>query len=312
MTLAAGLAVDIDLCGMSGGSDDQNYSFTFCGWRNVDGLAVAAYLLIEAFTEISPDSRELEAMKQWLLSQRKGNYWSNTKATAEAIYALLLNGHPETLSQSTTTITVGGETFTPGTDKEAEAGTGYLQHVWKQTDVTPALGNIRVQTDEAHFAFGACYWQYFEDMDKVTAANEGLYVERALFHQAASSEGPKLDSVTTANPIRLGEKITVRLVIKSDRDLEYVHVKDLRASAFEPVNIHERYGWQNGMSYYESPRDAATNFFFTRMNKGTYILEYELIATQTGTFSHGVTTVECMYAPEYRAQSEGKTVRIKN
>lgn len=269
-------------------------------------------LLIEAFTEISPDSRELEAMKQWLLSQRKGNFWSNTKATAEAIYALLLNGHPETLSQSTTTITVGGETFTPGTDKEAEAGIGYLQHVWKQTDVTPALGKIRVQTDEAHSAFGACYWQYFEDMDKVTAANEGLYVERALFHQAASSEGPKLDSVTTANPIRLGEKITVRLVIKSDRDLEYVHVKDLRASAFEPVNIHERYGWQNGMSYYESPRDAATNFFFTRMNKGTYILEYELIATQTGTFSHGVTTVECMYAPEYRAQSEGKTVRIKN
>lgn len=269
-------------------------------------------ILIEAFNEISPNEKELNAMKQWLLTQKKGNYWSNTKATAEAVYALLLNSSPEALGASATIITVGNETFTPGTSKDAEAGTGYMQHVWKNEEVTPQLAEVTVRTDRDHPAFGACYWQYFEDLDKVTSANDGLYVERALFHKSNTSDGAKLDSVTAANPVKLGEKITVRLVVRTDRDLEYVHVKDLRAAAFEPVNIHERYGWQNGVSYYESPRDCATNFFFSQFKKGTYILEYELIATQKGQFSHGVTTVECMYAPEYRAQSEGKRIAVSD
>jgi uncharacterized protein YfaS (alpha-2-macroglobulin family) len=262
-------------------------------------------LLIEAFTEIAPRADELTAMKHWLLCQKRGNSWPSTKATSEAVYALLLDAPADLLQPSATIVTVGGETVKPVEDARAEAGTGFQRRVWHQREMTPELADIRVRADGVHPAFGACYWQYLEVPDQVEAAGSGLTVRRTLYHQPAAGDSYAAEPVTDDNPVRLGERITVRVVVTSDRDLEYVQVKDSRASAFEPVNIHERSGRQNEVWWVESPRDASTNFFFSRFPQGTVVLEYDVFATQTGDFSSGATTVECMYAPEYRAQSAG-------
>lgn len=267
-------------------------------------------LLIEAFTEIAPCADELTAMKHWLLCQKRGNSWPSTKATSEAVYALLLDAPANLLRPSTTVVTVGGETLKPAEDAHAEAGTGFQRRVWHQREMTPELADIRVRADGVHPAFGACYWQYLEVPDQVEAAGSGLTVRRTLYHQPAAGDGRTAGPVTDDNPVRLGERITVRVVVTSDRDLEYVQVKDPRASAFEPVNIHERSGRQNEVWWVESPRDASTNFFFSRFPQGTVVLEYDVFATQTGDFSSGATTVECMYAPEYRAQFAGTRIRV--
>jgi hypothetical protein len=267
-------------------------------------------LLIEAFTEIAPRADELTAMKHWLLCQKRGNNWPSTKATSEAVYALLLDAPANLLRPSTTVVTVGGETLKPAEDARAEAGTGYLQQVWQPQEMTPELAEIHVRADSVHPVFGACYWQYLEVPDQVEAAGSGLTVRRTLYHQPAAGDGRTAEPVTGDNPIHLGERITVRVVVSSDRDLEYVQVKDPRASAFEPVNIHERSGRQDGVWWVESPRDASTNFFFSRFPQGTVVLEYDVFATQTGDFSLGATTVECMYAPEYRAQSAGTRIQV--
>ena len=265
-------------------------------------------LLIEAFTEISPREDELTAMKQWLLLQKESNSWNSTKATAEAVYALLLGTPADLLQPATTTVRVGETVIT---DDPAEAGTGYVQRVWNQEEMSPELANIAVRTDSTHPAFGAAYYQYLEVPDKVEAASSGLTVRRTLYHQPAVGDGRTAAPVTDENPVRLGERITVKIAITSDRDLEYVQVKDPRAAAFEPVNIHEREGWQNGVRWVESPRDASVCFFFSRLPQGTVVLEYDVFATQTGDFSNGATTVECMYAPEYRAQGAGGRVTVQ-
>lgn len=267
-------------------------------------------LLIEAFNEISPKEDELQAMKQWLLSQKQSNAWANSTATADAIYALLLNQGEEALHNPSTTITVGEQEFIPAEDSTAEAGTGYLKHVWKQAEITPELATVSLQTDSTSMAFGACYWQYFENLDKVTNANEGLTIERALYHYTDADASKVLEPVTDSNPVKLGEKICVRIAVTCDRDLEYVHIKDLRAAAFEPANIFETFKYLQGIRYCESPTDAATNFFFSSLPKGTYVIEYDLIATQSGSFSEGIATIECLYAPEFRAQSNGGRVLI--
>ena len=265
-------------------------------------------LLIEAFTEISPREDELTMMKQWLLMQKEGNSWSNTKATAEAVYALLLGAPADLLQPAATTVRVGETVITDG---PAEAGTGYVQRVWNQEDMSPELANIAVRTDNTHPAFGAAYWQYLEVPDQVEAAGSGLTVRRTLYHQPAVGDGQTAAPVTDENPVRLGERITVKIVVTSDRDLEYVQLKDPRAAAFEPVNIHEREGWQNGVRWVESPRDASVCFFFSRLPQGTVVLEYDVFATQSGDFSNGATTVECMYAPEYRAQGSGVRLKVR-
>lgn len=269
-------------------------------------------MLIEAFAEISPQEDELSAMKQWILLQKESHSWKSTKASSAAVYALLLDAPKDLLVPARTWVEVGDESFMTAQENNAEACSGYLKHVWTAEEMTPQLASVYVHADRVHPVFGACYWQYLEIPDKVTASGDGLTIRRTLLHRPGEGDGAHAEPVTAENPMRLGERVTVRLVISSDRELEYVHVKDPRAAAFEPVNIHERRGGNQGVWWVESPRDAAEHFFLNRLPQGTVIIEYDFYVTQTGTFSHGPASIECMYAPDHRAQSNGERVTIKH
>jgi uncharacterized protein YfaS (alpha-2-macroglobulin family) len=266
-------------------------------------------MLIEAFAEISPREEELSAMKQWILLQKESHGWSSTKASAAAVYALLLNAPQALFAPANTVVTVGDETVLTGNDDGAEAGTGYQRRVWETEALTPQLADITVRTDSVHPTFGACYYQYLDNPDQVTASGDGLTIQRTLLHQP-SGNSLTAKPVTTKNPAHIGERITVRLVVSSDRELEYVHVKDPRAAGFEPANIHEQRKGSGGVWWVESPRDVATHFFFDRLPQGTTVIEYDVFATQSGTFSQGATTVECMYAPGHNAHCGGEKVTV--
>ena len=66
----------------------------------------------------------------------------------------------------------------------------------------------------------------------------------------------------------------VRIELRVDRDMEYVHLKDQRGSGTEPVNVLSRYKYQDGLAYYESTRDTASHFFIDYLPKGVYVFEY--------------------------------------
>ena len=285
----------------------KKYESTYYPWY--DAPVEQQALLIEAFSEISPREEELSAMKQWLLLQKKGNQWQNSRATMAAVYALLLDAPKTLLQEASTSVTVGGETFS-SKDEAATKGTGYLQHTWTQGEITPSLGEVAVRTDAEHPAIGACYWQYREDAQRVESAGSGLTVSRSYFHQPETAGG-YAEPVTAGYPARLGERITVRVTVTSDRDLDFVHVTDPRPAAFEPVNQGERYRQQRGLSRTEQTLDASTEIFFQRFPKGTFAVEYEVFATQTGEFATGVPEVECMYAPEWRGHGENAKVEVR-
>ncbi|WP_262923090.1 alpha-2-macroglobulin family protein [Hymenobacter cellulosilyticus] len=147
---------------------------------------------------------------------------------------------------------------------------------------------------------GALYWQYFEQIDKVTAATAGLQLERQLYREQRTAGGPVLEPLTAATPLRVGDVLVVRLVLRADRDLEYVHLKDQRAAGLELIAQTSGYRYQSGLGYYESPRDAATNFFISYFPKGTHTFEYRLRAAQSGNFSGGLSQLQCLYARSLR------------
>jgi uncharacterized protein YfaS (alpha-2-macroglobulin family) len=120
-----------------------------------------------------------------------------------------------------------------------------------------------------------------------------------------------LRAVSDKDTLKVGDKIVVRLILKTDREMEYVFLKDLRAASMEPLNVLSEYKWQDGLGYYESTKDAATNFFMDHISKGTYIMEYPVYITHTGNFSAGIATVQCMYAPEFSAHSEGINIHVQ-
>ncbi|AIZ64602.1 hypothetical protein PK28_14660 [Hymenobacter sp. DG25B] len=275
-------------------------------WREAPTETQAT--LIEAFDEVRNDQKSVDEMKLWLLKQKQTQNWESTRATADACYALLLRGSDWLQPTKPIQVTVGGETVKPGTQ---QAGTGYYKTSFPIAQIKPAQGKVTVQKTDAGVAWGALYWQYFEQIDKITPAATSLSLERQLFREQRTAGGPTLERLTAATPLRVGDVLVVRLVLRSDRDLEYVHLKDQRAAGLELISQTSGYRYQSGLGYYESPRDAATNFFIGFFPKGTHTFEYRLRAAQSGDFSGGLSQLQCLYAPEFTSHSAGSRVQIQ-
>lgn len=271
-------------------------------------------LLIEVFAEAANDLEAVDEMKIWLLKQKQTQDWRTTKATAEACYALLLQGSDWLSDSQLPVIGLGRQQEikvdpTQLDGQGPEPGTGYFKTAWAGKEITPALGYIQVKNPNRAPAWGALYWQYFENLDKITPAKTPLSLKKQLLVERPSDKGPVLMPLDQS-PLKVGDRVKVRLEIRVDRDMEYVHIKDMRASGFEPENVISHYKWQDGFGYYESTRDAATNFFIDYLAKGTYIFEYPLRVSHAGDFSNGITTIQCMYAPEFSSHSAGIRVKI--
>jgi uncharacterized protein YfaS (alpha-2-macroglobulin family) len=283
------------------------------GWLWHQAPVETQALLIEAFDEVSNDQKSVEEMKIWLLKQKQTQDWKTTKATTEAVYALLLRGSSLLASDKQVEITVGNEKVDPYKQdgSKPESGTGYFKTSWDASAIQPEMGKVTVNNPNPAVAWGAMYWQYFEQLDKITPAQTPLSLNKKLFREVNTPTGPVIEPVTENSSIKVGDKIVVRVELRCDRDMEYIHLKDMRASAFEPVNVLSGYRWQDGLGYYESTLDASTNFFISWLPKGTYVFEYKLVASQKGEFSNGITSVQCMYAPEFAAHSEGIRVKVE-
>jgi uncharacterized protein YfaS (alpha-2-macroglobulin family) len=267
--------------------------------------------MVEAFYEVSNDQKAVDDIRVWLLKNKQTNDWKTTKSTVEACYALLIQGTDWLATESDVTIVVGSQTIDPKAQGvTAEAGTGYFKMAWSGNSITPDMGKVTVTKAGPGVSWGALYWQYFEDLDKITPANTPLKVSKKLFVTRNTASGPVIEPVTDQTILKPGDKIRVRIELKTDRDMEYVHMKDMRASGFEPINVFSSYKWQDGLGYYESTKDASTNFFFPFLPKGNYVFEYPLFVAHEGNFSNGITTVQCMYAPEFSAHSEGSRVKV--
>jgi uncharacterized protein YfaS (alpha-2-macroglobulin family) len=190
-----------------------------------------------------------------------------------------------------------------------EAGTGYFKTSIPETDIKADMGNIKISKKGKGISWGAVYWQYFENIDKIPASMNNLQVNKRLFRKVYTKTGNTLEAITEKIPLKIGDRLTVRLEMKADRDMEYVHIKDMRASALEPENVISMYKYREGLSYYQSTRDAATHFFVEFMPKGTYVFEYNLRVTHAGEFSNGLTTIQCMYAPEFTSHTPGIMIK---
>ena len=286
------------------------------GWWWYQAPIETQSLIIEAFDEIANDTRTADDLRTWLIKNKQTNSWGTTIATAEACYAILLRGTQWLDNNPTVTIQLGS-TILKSTDNKQEEGTGYFKTVIDGKNVRAEMGNINLTvkssgtTKNTAPSWGAVYWQYFEDLDKITPAATPLSLKKKLFIEKNTDRGPVMTPVNEGDVIHIGDKIKVRIELRVDRPMEYVHMKDMRASSLEPVNVLSNYKWQEGLGYYESTRDASTNFFISYLPKGSFVFEYTLFATHAGNFSNGVTTIQCMYAPEFGAHSEGVRIDVE-
>lgn len=267
-------------------------------------------MAIQAFHEVTGDIQSVEEMKLWLLKNKQTQDWETTRATVAACQALLSKGKDWLTIAKPVTVHIAKKPLDvkKRPDTKAEAGTGYMKTAWVKEEITPDMAQIQLDNPNDGVAWGAMYWQYMENIDRITKTTPSpLSVEKKLFIEKQSNSGPVLLPLTH---LKRGDKVVVRLEIRADRSMEYVHIKDMRAAGFEPVAVLSQYKWKSGLGYYESTKDVSTHFFIDFLPQGTYVLEYPLRATLSGNFSGGITSIQCMYAPEFSSHTEGTKIQI--
>ncbi|HEX4612580.1 MAG TPA: alpha-2-macroglobulin family protein [Urbifossiella sp.] len=265
-------------------------------------------MMIEAFDEVMNDQSAVEECKVWLLKQKQTQDWKTTKATADAVYALLLRGDNLLKSDALVEVTVGNRQIVP---QKVEAGTGFFEEKFLRTEVQPSMSAITLNKKDAGVSWGSAHWTYLEDLDKVTAAADGpLKLEKRLFLKRFTKQGPRIDPFAKT-PLAVGDEVVVRMVLRTDRDMEYVHLKDHRGSGTEPTNVLSRYRYQDGLAYYESTKDTATHFFVDYLPKGNYVFEYPVRVQHRGVYSTGFAAIQCLYAPEFNSHSESLTLDVR-
>lgn len=252
---------------------------------------------MEAIQRITKDVKAIDEMKRWLLKQKQTQTWETPIATADAVYALMNTGSDLLKNTGTVKITLGKEVIqTPAGD-----AVGYI----KKT-VTGDVMNIKkvtVDKESAGMGWGAVYAQYLESMDKIGEQGNALSISRQLY---------KGDEVLTESaPLKIGDKITVRLTVKADRDMDFVQIKDDRAACMEPLQAISGYRWENSLGYYQATKDASTQFFIDQMRKGTYVIEYQVYVNRAGEYQAGIATIQSAYAPEFGGHTGGYEVMVK-
>lgn len=266
-------------------------------------------MMIEAFDEVISDQRAVEDCKVWLLKNKQTSDWKTTKATADAIYALLLRGDKWLGSNEVVAITVGGLAIKP---ERLEAGTGFFEQKFTKAEISPAMAEITLRKSDPGVSWGSAHWSYFEDIAKVTP-HEGtaLKVEKKLFRRTLTASGPVISPLGDGEAWSVGDEVVVRIILKSDRDMEFVHLKDNRGSGTEPVNVLSAYKFRDGLGYYETTRDTASHFFLEYLPKGVYVFEYSLRVQHRGSYPAGHASIQCLYAPEFGSHSGNIDMLVK-
>jgi hypothetical protein len=264
-------------------------------------------MLIEAYSEVSDDAEAVEDCKIWLLKQKQTQNWKTTKATADAVYALLLRGKDRLASDRLVEVSLGDIKIEPS---DIEAGTGFYQQKFAGSEVNSKMKIIEVKKSDDGIAWGSVHWQYLEDVAKIKPY-EGtpLTLKKSLHLKKNTKAGPTITPIT--GPVEVGDEVVSRVEIRVDRDMEYVHLKDQRGSGTEPVNVLSTYKRQDGLSYYESTRDTASHFFIDYLPRGTYVFEYSVRVQHRGEYQSGIATLQCMYAPEFNSHSNSVAIEVK-
>ena len=253
---------------------------------------------MEAIQRITKDTKAIDEMKRWLLKQKQTQTWETPIATADAVYVLMATGTSDLLANTgRVEITLGKEVIRTSADDAI----GYIKKTMSGDVMN--IKKIRVDKEGAGMGWGAVYAQYLESMDQIGEQGNGLSVSRQLY------KGD--EALNESAPLKVGDKITVRLTVKADRDMDFVQIKDDRAACMEPLQAVSGFRWSNGLGYYQATKDASTQFFIDQMRKGTYVIEYQVYVNRTGEYQAGIATVQSAYAPEFGGHTGGYRVMVE-
>ena len=250
---------------------------------------------IEAIQELTPnDTKTIDEMRRWLLQEKRTQAWDTPINSANAIYAFLNGNSKELKPQPSTALRIDGK---PLETSKATAGIGYV----KTSQTYNNEKKFTAEKTSEGTSWGAVYAQFMQPTADISNQKSGISVKREILTSDLSPLTSHL------SPLKVGNRIKVRLTITADRDYDFVQIVDKRAACMEPVK--QLSGYHDGA--YCSPRDNATHYFFNMMRKGKHVIETEYYIDRPGIYETGTCTVGCAYAPEYRGMTGSVKLNVE-
>lgn len=279
------------------------------GWYSSKTVNHAGAL--EAFNKLTPtDEAFIEEMKVWLVTQKEVNSWGSSRGTAEVIFTILNSGKSWTSVESDKAEITWDSSSQPSPKEKELNATGYYKKSVVSDNLDKNLATVSIKKDSPGIVQGGLFWQYYEDLDKIKSSESYISITKELYKKVKTENGEQLIKINENSPLKVGDKVTVRMILNTDRNMEFIHLKDMRAAGFEPLDVISGYEWKNNLGYYQSTKDASTNFYIENMPKGKYVFEYDYVANASGKFSNGITTLQNYYAPQMNAHTQGSKVEI--
>lgn len=269
-------------------------------YSNSEAIETQAYIL-QFFTALGLEKSVLNSIQLSLLNKKRGQLWENSTTTAQVVHSLLQVPNTEFSTNNTAKIYVGKELI----DKSVNE-VGELSQTWNKKEITPALGQVEITQNSENTSFGALTYTYTENIQNVTNSNKGLGIIKEIY----LIEGEKEILITPSTKLKVGDQLRIYLKVNSDRALDYVHLKDLKATSMENINQLSTYGYGKNVSYYTTPYDNRTSFFIEHLPKGKSSVSYDVRLTHKGTHSIGYALIECLYAPEFRGNTSGEKIIV--
>ncbi|MBQ8220385.1 MAG: hypothetical protein IJZ31_04120 [Bacteroidaceae bacterium] len=285
------------------------------GWSWDSNPIATQAMLIEAFKRLDQPADIIGRMQQWLLKQKQTTQWSNSVATAQAVYAIMeASPHPlpkRGLPNSTENIELKVKNATLQLIEKDKRGTvKYEVTPEKRVSSIPEIPILLEGEEISSMAWGAMTWQYYEDADKVQASGTGLTL-KCTYYKVESRDGKELLTEVPEGSLSKGDRVRVRLHFTADRAMDYVELHLQRPAALEPVSTRSGYTYSNGLGYYRSIENSATKLYFYRIGKGNYIIDGDFWVSQSGEYTSAPSTIQCMYAPEFIATAPAQWIKIK-
>ncbi len=261
-------------------------------------------LIIRVLLSVGRNEEAVQSAR-WLLKQKQTSGWGSSPATAQAVVALLATGGNRSLGTAPdVTITVGSHTVKADTSRVTA---GYTTAAWDY--VTPNMARVSVESRTEGISWGAVFRSFTEEMDKVEHSSNGMTLNRTLW--LVEPDGFRL--IQKGTVLKAGDRVKLRFELSTDRAVEYVQLRDGRAATFEPVSTRAGYNmdWRDGIAYYTAPENTRNVFYIDRLEKGSYIIEYEVTVQKPGQFMVAPAVLQCLYAPAFRATTAAQSVTVE-
>lgn len=281
----------------------DNLSF---GWGSMTTLRTTT-LVLEAISEIQPNNKDIDALRQWLILGRQYQDWGKNVSTVETVNAILTSGSDWTANSSSKL----PEFYLKGkklTIPESAALTGAFTMNLNGEDASKK--SMKITRYGISPSWGGVVSQYESPILEVKPSEvPELSIRKSIVALVPGENG---ELVAKENIVlEKGMKVRVTLFITVGRDMDYVAVTDERSACLEPIDQLSGYTSSDGKFFYREVRNAATNLFFEWLPKGHHVISYDCTVSQEGEFSCGIATIQSQYSPITVAHSAGSILRVK-